>query len=228
MGEELTKLSGQPSGKVDTGGNSGGRNTAGNPRPADSGTGRTAPGGSGNPGGGNKTGEIEGKKISGLSPVIDPIPTPETPKKNQKRKPNKKKKSEPDSFNADQISALILSASAIVGSRPGLEVFTLQPVEAAQLATPLANMIAKSEALSKMGEHADAISLITASLVIFAPRFMMYADQQKKKKLEATGGVKLVRKESKSEGSSGKPSGTGTAKPQNDVTAISSAIPATL
>lgn len=232
MGEELTRKpeqsAGQTQGSVNAGGNAGGRTTAGNPRTSNPPSGRTSTGGTtgGNTSGG-KTAEIEGKKTTGLLPVSENVPTPETPKKNQKRKP-KKKKSEPETFNAEQIAALILSASTIVGSRQGMEVFTLQPVEANQLATPIANMIAKSEALQNMGQYADAISLVTASLVIFAPRFMAYADQQKKKKIEASGGVKLVRKETKNDGSNGKSTGTRPSVSANDVASISSAIPATL
>ena len=236
MGEELARKSEQPTGKNPgsndpgkTGGTAGtGGHPAGNPRPAST-AGGTDPrtGGTGNPAGG-KTPEKQNEKTSGLPSVSPAVPAPETPKKNQKRKPTKKKKSEPDTFNADQISALILSASAIVGSRPGLEVFTLQPTEAMQLATPIANMMAKSEALQNMGQYADAISLVTASLIIFAPRFMVYSDQQKKKKIEAAGGVKLVRKETKNDGGTGKPSGTGTPKPENDASGIYAAIPVTL
>ena len=71
-----------------------------------------------------------------------------------------------------------------VASRPDMAVWQLRPEEATQLATPIANMIQKSEALQKMGEYSDAIALVTASLVIFAPRAMVYHDQQKQKKAE--------------------------------------------
>lgn len=87
-----------------------------------------------------------------------------------------------------------------------MEVWTLRPDEATQLANPIANMIEKSEKLKAMSEHADAISLVTASLVIFAPRMLIYNDQQKKKKLEQTGGVKIVHEKGKSAGGAERPS----------------------
>ena len=135
-----------------------------------------------------------------------PVPAPEEPKKKQQRKPRKKKE-EPQTFNAEQISALILSASAIVASRPDLQLWQLSPAEANQLATPISNMIAKSEKLQNMGEYADAIALVTASMIIFAPRAFAQAEINKKKKLEKNGGVKIVRKdeERKVSGSGEKP-----------------------
>ena len=159
--------------------------------------------------------------------TVNEVPTPEAPKKKATRKP-KKKKEDPQSFTAEQLAALILSTSAIVGSREGMAVFTLRPEEATQLATPIANMIAKSEKLQNMGEYADAISLVTASLVIFAPRFMVYHDQQKKKKLERNGGVQIVRKETESKRSSGKPSGTDAPHAPEHDSSIYSAIPSTI
>ena len=155
-----------------------------------------------NPDGGTRTaGTPEKEKVSGLAPVKETptppaVPAPNEPQKKQKRKPRKKKE-EPTTFNADQISGLILSASAIVASRPDMSIWALHEEEAKQLATPIANMIAKSEKFQNMGEYADAISLVTASLVIFAPRAMMFADQQKKKKIER-GVIVDKRKEAKS------------------------------
>ena len=52
--------------------------------------------------------------------------------------------------------------------------FAISKAEADQLAAPIANMIAKSERLKNAGEYADAISLVTAALIIFAPRFVVY------------------------------------------------------
>lgn len=180
-------------------------------------------------------GTQEKEKVSGLAtvtPAKEPpaVPAPNEPQKKQKRKPRKKKE-EPANFNADQISGLILSASAIVASRPDMSVWALREEEAKQLATPIANMIAKSEKLQNMGEYADAISLVTASLVIFAPRAMMYADQQKKKKLER-GVIVDKRKEGKSNAGNAKPVERGPERtPSNGIESapsIFTAIPATI
>ena len=204
MGNELAKQSGQPTGapvptpKPPAAGNP--RPGAG-PRPQQAAGNRSAdPGPKSGPG--TRTGaDPEKEKVSGLA-TVSTAPVPETPKKKQQRKPRKKKE-EPSTFNADQISALILSTSAILASRPGMEIWALRPEEATQLATPIANMVSKSEAMQNMGEYADAIALVTASLVIFAPRAMVYHDQQKQKKIQQNGGVKLVRTDKKAESRKG-------------------------
>ena len=225
MGNEITGKSGQlsqpPIPRTD-----GKRpeRTAGNPPPANPRTGTADPRTDGT---GTGTRKAEEKKVTGLATVTPDIPSPEPPKKKQTRKP-KKKKDDPTSFNAEQLSALILSMSAIVGSRPDMEVFVLRPEEATQLATPIANMIAKSEKLQNMGEYADAISLVTASLVIFGPRCMIYHDKQKKKKIERNGGVQIVHKEPKGKGGNNKPSGTGPADVAEHDASIYSAIPSTI
>lgn len=234
MGETVTgkpvQSPGQNQGSTDPRSGTGTR-----PAGADSNSGTTAPG-TGTParagtGAGPRAGtQTEEKKPAGLSAVNNPAaPVPEAPKKQTKRKKSAPKKKTPDSFNADQISALIMSASAIVASRPGMEVFMLRPEEANQLATPLANMIEKSEKLQSLGEHADALSLVTASLVIFAPRVLVYSDQQKKKKLEKNGGVQIVQQKRTSTGSSkrtdGQPNADRAAHVENHVSSALDAIP---
>lgn len=207
MGEKLTEQLGQSERPVDT------KPNPGKPTTGNSGTGTTGKGtggtgndsataGTGKPSAG--TGETEKEKVPGLASLIqnqETPPAPAKPKKAAKRKPSKKKKAEPEtSFSADQLSALILSMSAIVGSRPGMEIWTLQPEEAKQLATPISNMVAKSDKLSQLSEHADAVALVSASLVIFAPRALVYYDMQKQKKIKANGGVQLVNKKPENPG----------------------------
>ena len=125
-------------------------------------------------------------------PVLkEAAPVPAEPQKKKKRTP-KKKKEEPQNFNADQISTLILTASGIVASRPDMGIWQLQQEEAMQLAQPIANMIEKSEVMQKMGEHTDAVALVTAALVIFTPRVIAQAAVSKEKKKTKNGGVVLV------------------------------------
>lgn len=239
MGEELKRNAVEPA-RADKG--------SPDPRGTNAGTGKQAGGNSGTATPGNagpaqprtagtpegpRTGtQAEKEKSSGLSSVSPAAPVPEAPKKQAKRKKTTPKKKAPESFNADQISALIMSASAIVASRPGMEVFMLRPEEATQLATPLANMIEKSEKLQSLGEHADALSLVTASLVIFAPRVLVYSDQQKKKKLERNGGVQLVEQKGKSAGGSkrtdGKPDADRPTHAEKHVSSALDAIPPVL
>ena len=165
------------------------RKADGDPRPPAPGAGtpaRTDPGG---PGTGGKA---EKASIPGLADVTVP-PIPAEPQKKQRRKASPKKKKDEGPITADQLQALILTATNIVATRPGCEVWALKPEEAQQLAQPIANMIAKSERLQNMGEYADAIALITASVMIFGPRAYIFTTQQKAKKIQQTGGVKLVR-----------------------------------
>lgn len=165
------------------------RKADGDSRPPAPGAGtpaRTDPGG---PGTGGKT---EKAPIPGLADVTVP-PIPAEPQKKQRRKASTKKKKEEGPITADQLQALILTATNIVATRPGCEVWALKPEEAQQLAQPIANMIAKSEHLQNMGEYADAIALITASVMIFGPRAYIFASQQKARKIQQSGGVKLVR-----------------------------------
>lgn len=171
----------------------------------------------------------EEKKPAGLAVLTEAPPVPEAPKKQQRKKRTPKKKDEPTSFNAQQITALIVSISSIFASREGLEMFALSELEAQQIATPLANIIAKNEKLSGVSEHADAIALVTACFVVMVPRLKLYFDAQKQKKIKAAGGVRLVdnRKDEKREsaGNSGKPAGASTPQPAVDDFRLSSAIP---
>lgn len=173
----------------------------------------------------------EKEKLSGLAPVKSSpdeakAPAPNAPQKQQRRKKNPAKKQANNSgFNAEQISALILSVSTITASRPGLEMFALTQPEAMQIATPLANMIAKSEALSKAGEYSDAIALVTACLVVMVPRLLVYNDQQKKKKLEKNGGLKIVREEKPGTGSNRGDSKPTAAPAQNDAVNAAAVLP---
>lgn len=169
-----------------------------------------------------------------MASIKESVPVPAEPQKKKKRSPRKKKQ-EQTAASAEQISAFLLATSQIVGSREGMEVFTLQPEETMQLATPIANMIEKSEKLQNLGEHADAISLVTASLIIFAPRVMIYTEQQKQKKIQKVGGVKLVdqrkgKKPEKAEGrgSIGKSDEPRPADVKNNAPSIFDAIPSTI
>lgn len=194
MGEEVARNNGRPPEPPKRSTNPGGpapKSTDRNPDAQGTGTGRTPKTGTSGNGTAAGTGTPEKTQPVGLAAVTPP-PVPDAPKKKQTRKP-KQKKQEPASFNAEQISALIVSISSIVAARPGLTMFAISKMEADQIATPLANMIAKSEALKGLSEHADAVALVSACFVVMIPRVMMYFDAQKEKQKAAAGGVKLVR-----------------------------------
>lgn len=199
MGEELTRntvgLAEPPKRNPDPGaapaaGSTPGKSARGNSAPAAAAAGGTpAAAGSGAPAGGTGTAKTEEKKTVGLASVTPP-PVPDVPKKKQ-RKSTKKKTEPPVNFNAQQISALIVSISSIAAARPGMEMFIISEAEAMTVATPLSNMIAKNENLAVFAQHGDAIALVTACFVIMAPRLMLYFDAQKQKKLNAAGGLKI-------------------------------------
>jgi len=204
-----------------------GKSARGNSAPAAA-TAGPAPGtgGSGNPAAGTGTAKKEEKKSTGLASVTPP-PLPDTPKKRQ-RKSAKKKAEPPVNFNAQQISALIVSVSAIAAARPGLEMFMISEAEAMTVATPLSNMIAKNENLAVFAQHGDAIALITACFVIMAPRLMLYFDAQKQKKLNAAGGLKIGSPDSqkrKSDGDSRKAPEHSAPAVQDDDGGIYAAMP---
>lgn len=202
-----------------------GKSTRGNSAPAAPGTGNTPAAGSGN--GTAAAGKAQEKAQPVGLAAVTPPPVPDAPKKKQ-RKPRQKKQEQPTSFNASQLSALIVSLSSIVASRPGLDMFVISELEAQQIATPLANMIAKNESLNGLSEHADAIALVTACFVIMAPRIMLYFDAQKERKKLASGGVRLVRTNSqnaKSNENGGKSAGHSTPAPENDVHGFFAAMP---
>lgn len=185
--------------------------------------GRTDPRADSRPAAAGRTEAPEKKKPVGVAEVTPPVPA--EPKKKQTRTPRKKKKEEPTAFNAEQITALMVSVSTILASREGFEMFALSQLEAEQIATPLANMIAKSENLAGLGEHADAIALVTACIVIFAPKIMVYFDTQKKKKIERNGGVQLVRKEEPPKSNNRNDSAKPAAAAQIAPSSFSSSIP---
>jgi len=237
MGKELTgqlaSPPAAPSGNslpaAPAGGSAPSKQTRGDRTPAAAAAGRTpAATASGNTPAGTAAGKTAEKAQSvGLASVTPP-PVPEAPKKKQQRKPRQKKQEQPTSFNAQQISALIVSVSAIAASRPDLEMFAISEMEAMQIATPLANMIAKNENLAGLGEHADAIALVTAAFVIMAPRLMIYFDRQKEKKLKAAGGMKLVRTDTQKatgNGDSGKAARSAPAPSEIDGNSIYAAMP---
>lgn len=230
MGEELTRNTVRPPEPPKRNSNTGGpapKSANRNPDAQGTGTHGTPQAGTSGTGTPAGTGKTEKTQPVGMAAVTPP-PVPDAPKKKQTRKP-KQKKQEPSSFNAEQISALIVSMSTIVAARPGLSMFAITKTEADQIATPLSNMIAKSEALKGLSEHADAIALVSACFVVMVPRVIMYFDAQKEKQKKAAGGVKLVRTDTekgKTARDSGNHAGTPSHAVSNDVPSFFAELPA--
>ena len=229
MGEKFEEQGRPVSGEV---GEGTGTDTGKGRSSSDSGTGTAKTGRgrkTGTGGTGTDTTDQKGKDESVLAVpeiVESPVPVPE--KKPAKKRTTKKKKvvKKQPSFSADQISTLLMGVTSILASRPGMEVFMLSETECNQIAVPLANMIEESGYSESVGKYSNQIALGSACLMIFIPRILIYIEQQKSKKVQQNGGLKLERnKESKSDGSNRKSdSGTNAGStgnvPRNDSNVI--------
>ena len=108
-----------------------------------------------------------------------------------KNKPKKTVKNK-DVLDTKDISAIISTVSVMVASRPGMAHWQLTPGEIDKISTPLSNIIGKSGVLSELGEHADAVALVTACFTIFIPRCYISIMQHKQKEaIKNAGSVKL-------------------------------------
>lgn len=95
-------------------------------------------------------------------------------KKAQAATTGTKKKSAAKKADASQLNFLLLTISNVMASRPGMEMWKLTNEEVDSIAEPLANMMARNEAVANaLEEHGDAIALVTAIAMIAFPRVMM-------------------------------------------------------
>ena len=102
------------------------------------------------------------------------------------RKVKKKKTNEPPVDTAS-LNMVVGTLFNVIGSRPNMEHWRLTDDEITSITTPLAGMIAESEALKNIGEFSNQIALVTACIAVFTPRVVLTVSQGKeKKKLERT------------------------------------------
>lgn len=143
----------------------------------------------------------ESQQLSELAEITSPVPIPEKPttKKSTRKKKRTVKKQQPV-FSSEQITTLIMAVSGIASAKQGLEVFALSEVEARQIAEPLSQIIVDSGYSETFGKYGNYIALGTACLMIFVPRFIMFSQMQKAKKVEKRGGLKIEPNNKKSEG----------------------------
>lgn len=87
-------------------------------------------------------------------------------------------------MNKEDIKQLLMVTTGMFAAKEGMEVWALTDKEADQLAEPLANILARNEAFSKVaGANGDAMALVLAAFLIFVPKFMMWnATRPKKRK----------------------------------------------
>lgn len=98
------------------------------------------------------------------------------------RKVNSRKKKSETNANTEQIKALLLTVSGVIASKENCAHWQLTPSEVESIANPLSNILANSKAFESMGEHADAIALVTACFTVLLPRIIITVSQNKAKK----------------------------------------------
>lgn len=101
-------------------------------------------------------------------------------------------------INNSQVGTIINTVSGIVASRPNMAHWQLTPQEVDSIATPLTNILAKSEAFKGLEEHGDSVALVTACLTIVVPRIILTVATMEKKPKEKT--IVPIKKEKKQNG----------------------------
>ena len=125
--------------------------------------------------------------LASLEPKIVEVEVPQ--QSNDKKEKAKKTKSKTKAAKVDttQIQLLLVTISGLIASRPGMEIWNLTADEAKQIAEPLGNILAKNDALSNaVGEHADALALVSACFMIFVPKLVIYLSTKPKKAKEGS------------------------------------------
>lgn len=142
---------------------------------------------------GTDRGTDRGTENGETEKVVSIVANVEKPKTTRK-KPRKvnKKKADTNTIGADQISILITSLSAIVASRPNTAHWQLTPDESKSIAEPLAKLIEKNDNLKNLGEHADALALVTACITVIAPRAILSVNMAKVEKEKNKNGRNIV------------------------------------
>lgn len=133
-------------------------------------------------------GETEKEKVSGLVTVKE-IEEPKksdakqkAPEQPKPKRTRKKKKEEPQIIDKANLNLMIAGLSAVIASRPDCEHWLMTEQEIDSITTPLCAMMAESEALKNMGQHANQIALVMACITVFMPRLMITAKKKKEKK----------------------------------------------
>lgn len=84
--------------------------------------------------------------------------------------------------NTEQLNALVKTVSAIIASRPDCDHWLLTDKEIESITTPLAGIIAETEAFAKIANNSNQIALAVACMTVFAPRVFVTATKIKTKK----------------------------------------------
>lgn len=132
------------------------------------------------------------------------------------RKVNATKQQPKQTADTTTVSMVIGTISGIVASRPNMAHWQLTPTEIEQLAQPITNMLAESEAFQGLQEHSDAIALVTACFTIFVPRIVLTVATMPKKESKKDGGnIRTIHTDRQRAGQKNKDSDTDT-KPSKE------------
>lgn len=141
--------------------------------------------------------EKEEKKSAGLAVVNDDEKREERNAKRRERyaqqkaangesvKPRKVRQTKNKAtapVNTEQLNALVKTVSAIIASRPDCDHWLLTDKEIDSITTPLAGIIAETEAFAKIANNSNQIALAVACMTVFAPRVFVTATKIKTKK----------------------------------------------
>ena len=160
------------------------KGTGKNPSPESSAEGRNTGTGTGNnnSGTGAGTGATEKEKfekIPGLA-TVEQAETVPIPKKARKKRTVKKKTAKNDeAFNAEQITALLMTVSAMCSTTERGRIFALTEIECKQLAEPLSKIIANNDSMKSIAEHSDSVALAMTCFMIFAPKIFVWLQYEK-------------------------------------------------
>ena len=140
------------------------------------GAGTTTGAGTGN----TDTGTAKEKELLGVASVNEsPVPKPSTPTKPKRKRVQKKKAKNDETFNAEQITMLLMTMSTIMSNSERGAIFALTEIECKQLAEPIANIIANNDSMKELAKHSDSVALATACFMIFAPKIFVWLQYEK-------------------------------------------------
>ena len=126
-----------------------------------------------------KTSEKEKEQGTGLL-VLNSDDSKKELTKIKQRKPRKVKSK--NAVDNTVLNMFFGGVFAFISSRPGCEHWAVSEDELNSITTPLANILNKYEAFEKIAENSDAIALVTASVVVVAPRAMISMEKNKEKR----------------------------------------------
>lgn len=117
-------------------------------------------------------------KVNGRS--IEEIPVVEIPKKPRKQRESKAPKTDTKLLEAN-IGAVVQGAYSLLAKAMDAPYFEITTEDAAKVSAPLSRIFERMDLTDTMNKYGDGIALVTALVVITAPKVMMYSALHPKK-----------------------------------------------